>query len=247
MTITLTNVDALLSPPPELGTDYGTELRWSAGPLIGSVDWVCEQLLGLSPLTELTKPIVGDWGRFESASMAWAQTGQAVAAVGENFRSMSAARAEFWLGDAADAYSARLDSIAENFSAYEEGCAAMVDTSSALKDLTTTAVELLYGILGWLGDWATRIAIEAAVPVFGWIAGAIDGAINTVVALDKCRKGLAAIEKIVNFIERFTAVIEILIKVANTIKAAATAAEAISNIRAVNSSADATANAFGSA
>src|SRR5699024_8290595 len=158
-TVSIRSVDSALTPPPEFGSDYGTELRWKAGPLIGSVDWVCEQLLGLSPLTELTKPLVGDWGRFESASIAWAQVGGAVSIVGDNYRRMASARVQFWEGDAATAYSERLSAIADEFLDYEEGCSAMVETSQALKDLTTTAVELLYGILGWLGDWATRIAI----------------------------------------------------------------------------------------
>lgn len=245
MTVTITSVDSTLVPPPEFGSDYGTELRWKAGPLIGSVDWVCEQLLGVSPLTELTKPLIGDWGRFESASLAWGQVGSAVSIVGSNYRQMAHGRALFWEGEAATAYSERLASIADQFLDYEEGCAAMVDTSQALKDLTTTAVELLYGILGWLGDWATRIAIEAAVPVFGWIAGAIDGAINTVVALDKFRKGIDAITKIVNFIERFAHVIEVLIKVAQAIKMSAQVVTATSNIRAVSSATGATGNAFG--
>ncbi|MPV49051.1 hypothetical protein GCG21_03330 [Pseudactinotalea sp. HY160] len=245
MSITITDAEGFLMPPPVLGTDYGTELRWAAGPLIGGVDWVCEQLLGFSPLIELTKDLIGDWGLFESSAMAWTQVGLAVNTVGENYNRMASDRSSFWTGDAAEAYSSRLRSVAENFSSYEEGCAAMVETSNALRDLLTTSVELLYGILGWLGDWATRIAIEAAVPVFGWIAGAIDGAINTVVALDKFRKGIDAITKVVNFIERFSHVIEILTKVAAAIKTAATVATAAHNIRAATTARGATANAFG--
>lgn len=227
--------------------NIGNELRWSAGPLIGSVDWACEQLLGISPLVELTRPLVGDFGKLQQAIVAWRCSEAAVVAIGTNVAAAGQQSTTSWRGPAGDAFRARMEAIAKSCDQYGEGCSAMAQVSEAMLDLCKTGAQFLLSVLGWLGDWATRIVIQAAVPVFGWIAGAIDGAINTAVAIDKVRKGLDLIQKVIQFIERFRDVILVLAKVAAAIKVLADVATAVTRVQIVHAGSDASATSFGAA
>lgn len=202
MTATVQDATGSLTPPPEIDINYGDELRWRAGYLLGSVDWVCVKLLGFSPLDKITEPLVGDWGRFQATGIAWKNISHATTIVGSNYSGMASDSSTFWEGDAAEAYAQQLNEISENFEGYAEACDVMTETTQAIEDVTEATAALLFEILSWLGSWASRIAAEAAIPIAGWAAGVIDGAINTGEAIRKCDKAFRAIEKVINVIKK---------------------------------------------
>ena len=61
------------------------DLRWSAGALLGSIDWVAEQFIGFSILDRCVyHPLAGDWQGIYKASEAWNHAGDAAQAMARN-------------------------------------------------------------------------------------------------------------------------------------------------------------------
>ncbi|MGC0252114.1 hypothetical protein [Pseudactinotalea sp. Z1748] len=232
----------LISPAPTTD-DFGEGLRWKAGPLLGGLDWLLEQLTGTSAIRSLVEPIAGDWVGLSSGEQAWSHAQHASEAVGRNFA--AAANPAGWTGEAAEAYSERMQEIGDSFTQYGEGCAAMAEVTGALVELTKSTAEAIAGILGFLGDWLTRAAAQMAVPVVGWAVGAIDGVISSATAIRKINQGIRLIQTVVDTVERFRSVIVVLTRLAYLIKVIAQSISHVNRVRTVAAGDTATATAFG--
>lgn len=237
------NPTSILSPPQPTTDDFGNNLRWRAGPLLGGLDWLLEQLVGVSAIRSLVEPIAGDWVGLSAGKMAWAQAQGATEGIGLNFE--AAANPPGWTGEAAAAYSERVQQIAEDFRQYGEGCEAMAEVTGALVELAQATAEAIAGILGFLGDWLTRALAELSVPVIGWAVGVIDGVISSAEAIKRINEGIRLIQRVVDFVERFRSVIVVLTRLAYAIKVTANSIANVNRVRTVSAGKAATANAFG--
>lgn len=243
MVTELNNPTTVLVAPPATAEDFGDSLRWKAGPLLGGLDWLLEQLTGTSAIASLVEPLSGDWVGLSRGQGAWQQAQAASAMVAENYK--TAAGQVDWGGDASDAFRERIESVGDTFDQYGQGCEAMAEVTGAMVDLCKATAEAITSILGFIGDLLTRLAVQAAVPVLGWATGAIDGAVSTGVLIDKIRKGIQLIQKAVDFVERFRSVIQAITRVATVLRQIATALTRVREVQTVSSAGAATSTAFG--
>lgn len=235
-----------LVAPTDQGGDFAADLRWQAGFLLGGVDWIAEQFLGYSIIAEVVvKPFAGDWNALERGQDAWRNAGRACEAVGANYLALPAQTATLWTGDAADAFRARVTELGAGFEEYAAGCSAMAEVTGALAELAEAVAEGIAMLLSFVSDILTRLAVELAVPVLGWVAGAVDVALHVKPVIDKVDKAYKLIRSIIDAIEKVTEVVRILTLVANTIRVSADALAAGTRVATVTEGPDAAANAFG--
>jgi len=234
-----------LVPPVGPSEDFSDSLRWKAGPLLGGLDWLLEQLIHRSAIAMLIEPIVGDWAGLERGAAAWRNAGEATVSVATNFTGMATGIDGCWAGAAADAFTSRADSIADSFTQYADGCRAMGDVTDALVDLCKATAEAIAGILGFIGDYLTRMLIEASIPVAGWITGAVDGVVSGALLAGKIERGVRLIQRVVAFIERFREVLMVIQRLAAIISFMAKQMASASNIHAVSVGGSAARTSFG--
>ncbi|WP_182112013.1 MULTISPECIES: hypothetical protein [unclassified Actinotalea] len=234
-----------LVAPSGPAQDFADSLRWKAGPLLGGLDWLVEQLTGTSAIAALVEPLSGDWVGLEKGAQAWGHSAQASLSVAANYAALTTSVAPQWDGIAADAFIERVGSIAEGYAQYADGCTAMREVTEALLDLCKATAEAIAGILGFIGDYLTRLMIEASIPVVGWVAGAIDGAVSGAMLLRKLERGYRLLQKVLEFVERFREVLLALQKVAYAIMILARATTAVVDTQAVAAGDRATSTAFG--
>jgi hypothetical protein len=235
---------ALLAPgaPAE---NFADSLRWKAGPLLGGLDWLAVQIFDYSFIAELVEPLAGDWTGLEQGAEAWQRAGQASAAVGANYAAAAADALASWSGEAADAFSARAAAIGDSFVEYADGCSAMSEVTAALLELCKATAESLAGILGFVGDYLTRLLAEASVPVAGWVVGAIDGVVSGTMLANKLQQGYRLLQRVLDAIESFRDVIAALQRIAYTITLLARATTNVVNVQTVASAPGVTGTAFG--
>jgi hypothetical protein len=234
-----------LVAPAAPAENFADTLRWSAGPLLGGLDWLAVQIFNYSFIAELVEPIAGDWVGLEKGAEAWQHAGEASAAVGANFAAAAQDALLSWHGEAADAFGARATSVADGFTQYADGCYAMSEVTAALLDLCKATAQSIAGILGFVGDYLTRLAAEAAVPVAGWIVGVIDGAASGAALLRKLEQGYRLLQRVLDAVETFREVLIALQRLAYTIMLLAKSTTAVVNVQTVHAGASATGTAFG--
>jgi uncharacterized protein YukE len=234
-----------LVAPAGPAENFADSLRWKAGPLLGGLDWLLEELTGWSAIAELVEPIAGDWTGLEKGAQAWHHAADASSAVGANYAAAAQDVVAGWVGEAADAFSARAREIADTFTQYADGCSAMGEVTSALLDLCKATAESIAGILGFFGDYLTRALVEASIPIAGWVVGAIDGAISGSVLLVKFERGYRLIQKVLDAIENFREVIIAIDRLAYTITLLMKSVTSLNNVRTVDAGGGAASTAFG--
>ncbi|MCR6703831.1 MAG: hypothetical protein NVV66_03785 [Cellulomonas sp.] len=154
---------------PVASANVMEDLRWSAGLLLGSVDWVFEQLVGYSMLEELIfKPFAGDPRGVEKAAQAWSNVSGALQAVAANHAHLVSTTVTGWSGAAADAFRLSMAGISQ----------ALLKVAP-LFDAVATAMGavglLIKGVCAGIGfglrklsQLLIEIAAELAVPGVGW-------------------------------------------------------------------------------
>ena len=145
------------------------DLRWSAGIVLGSVDWVFEQIFGFSLLDEVVyKPFAGDWNRVQQASEAWTHVGGALGAVSQNTTGMLPAMAE-WTGRGSEAFLRAATVIVGADSSLASSAAGAVSVLiSGLAILVKEISKAIGRTLETIANFLITKAAEAATPVAGW-------------------------------------------------------------------------------
>ncbi|MGV8884566.1 MAG: hypothetical protein ACOH1T_03120 [Microbacteriaceae bacterium] len=194
------SVDVRSFLPRPQAQDPGIEdIRWSAGLIFGSVDWVMEKLTGISLLEEVTKPFSGDWVRIREASFAWKHTGDAMSAIGQNSMALLPPMAS-WTGKGSEAFLAAMGVLSQ---AHTVVAGPAGSISSALKMLVILSKEmaaLILKILKRLEKKLMLIAAEAAVPVVGWAAALITAGFSTYELIQDARTAYKWINMIYDFV-----------------------------------------------
>jgi len=160
-------------PAPAAEEPEIESIRWKAGIVLGSVDWLFEEIFGYSLLEEITKPFSGNWVRMREASIAWKHVGDALGGVAQNTSGLGPPMAS-WTGRGSEAFLLAAGVAAE---AHMAVSSAPGTISSMLKALVFLSKKIAAKILKVLKDISyelMRIAVEAAVPVAGWVVAAAE-------------------------------------------------------------------------
>ncbi|OAN40992.1 hypothetical protein [Microbacterium sp. H83] len=160
-------------PAPHAEDPEIESIRWKAGVIFGSVDWLFEQLAGFSLLEEATKPFAGNWVRMREASFAWTHTGDALRGLGQNAMGLLPPMAS-WTGKGSEAFLAAAGVVSQ---AHTVAAGPAGTVSSALKAIVMLSKEiagLILKVLKNLERKLMRMAAEAAVPLVGWAAAAVE-------------------------------------------------------------------------
>lgn len=200
---------------PDLGLNEVQELRWSAGVLIGGLDWLAEQLLGFSILEEVVfKPFAGDFQDIKRASMAWANVSCAFTAIGENFAGLLSPTMSGWRGEAGDAFRAGMAVCAGGFVGFSQAALSVSGLVQTIAYASQAACIAIGMILKSIAEKLLRMAVEAAVPIAGWLAASVEAVLLIHQILGWVRLAYTVIEAIVdaidNFIQSKTAVLQSL-------------------------------------
>jgi hypothetical protein len=153
-----------------------SDLRWSAGALLGSIDWVAEQFLGFSILDRyIFHPFAGDWEGLFKASQSWEHAGDAMQAIAKNDAGLVSGTTTGWQGLSGAAF--RGSATAMCAASYKLGGA--YGAAGGVVHAISTACKLacvgIGTVLKLIVDKLLELAAEAATPVVGWIVGAFKG------------------------------------------------------------------------
>ncbi|WP_144782527.1 hypothetical protein [Microbacterium sp. BH-3-3-3] len=152
-------------------------MRWGAGPILGGVDWVFEQIAGFSLLEDvIMKPFAGDWTGIEEVSIAWQYLGEASRAVADNMAGL-VEQGEFWDGDAGLAFRGGMTAIGAGMFGVGAACDVVSAKVGTLVIVSKSAAAAIGLILNQISQKLLRMAAEAAIPVAGWIVAAAEGAL----------------------------------------------------------------------
>lgn len=152
-------------------------MRWGAGPILGGVDWIIDQLTGVSFLEDvIMKPFAGDWKGIEEVQQAWEHIGEAMRAMSDNGAGL-AETGIFWEGEAGTAYQGGM--LALSGAAF--GLGAVADSVAGVVGNLLLASNAMAATIGFalnkLSEKLLRMAAEAAIPVAGWLVAAAEGAL----------------------------------------------------------------------
>ena len=189
------------------------DLRWSAGALLGGIDWVAEQFIGFSILDRCVfHPLAGDWEGIYRGSEAWAHAGDAAKGIAQNHAGLVASTPTTWEGLSGDSFRGAMTGVAGGALGLSE---AYGTASGLIKTLSTVCKLACTGIgmaLKWVADTLIEMAAEAATPVIGWAVGAfkaydqIQGVITKVKLVYTILETIAS--AIQDFVEAKTAILD---------------------------------------
>lgn len=168
--------------PPVPGENFVQDLRWSAGLILGGIDWVAEKILGFSILEEVVyKPFAGDWQQITAASLAWGHGADAMRALGANFSALASTTGA-WAGDAGQAFRATMAATGAAHLGLSLGYGAVSGYVSTVATACRLACTGIGFVLNKLVSTLIEISIEATNPA-GWVvlAATAYDKINTVV------------------------------------------------------------------
>ena len=162
--------------PPETPTSEMEDLRWSAGVILGSIDWMIEKITGKSLLNDVIyKYVVGDWKVVSRASIAWLEISDAAVAVGQNDSEILPALSE-WTGKGSDAAISFITQLSENTTAFKDVAKFFSDAMKRFALVLKLAATGIGAALKFISELVLRLIAEGAIPVAGWIAAAADAA-----------------------------------------------------------------------
>jgi hypothetical protein len=159
---------------PQTSSGEIESLRWSAGPVFGSVDWLFEQLMGFSLIEDvIMKPFAGNWEAVDRTSIAWTNLGAASTAMSENFAALPG-QTSSWDGEGSIKFQIAMDAIAAGLIGLSYACEYVSGLAASVAGVSEKAAGLIGDILRKLSNKLLRMAIEAAIPVAGWIVAALE-------------------------------------------------------------------------
>jgi hypothetical protein len=216
--------------PPESPESEMKNLRWSAGVVIGGVDWLIEKLTGVSVLNDIIfKYTVGDWRVLDRASTAWSEIGDALVAVGQNDSEILPALSE-WTGKGSEAANAFIAALAGVTTALNGAAGSVSGIIKNVSKVVKQAAKLIGKQLKRLQDKCLRMIAEASVPVAGWIVAAGEAVKAAQEIYDMVKKIHFIINLIYTAIENMAQakaqIIEIRYTISNIAEAAARGAAA---------------------
>ena len=215
---------------PEAPESEMKNLRWSAGVVIGGVDWFIEKLTGVSVLNDIIfKYTVGDWRVLDRAKTAWSEISDALVAVGQNDSEILPALSE-WTGKGSEAANAFITALAGATTALNGAASTVSGIIKNVSRVVKQAAKLIGKQLKRLQDKCLRMIAESSVPVAGWIVAAGEAVAAAQELYDTIKKIYRIINLILTAIENMAQaqaqIIEIRYTISNIAEAAARGAAA---------------------
>ncbi|WP_121251228.1 hypothetical protein [Nocardioides ferulae] len=189
---------------PQVPENPVQDLRWSAGALLGGIDWVAEQFLGYSILDRCVyEPLAGDWEGLYRASEAWAHAGSATSAVARNHAGLVAASPRGWQGLSGNAFRVAMTGLA----GAALGLGTAFETAAGMVKNISTACKLACAGIGaalrFIANKLLKMAAQAATPVIGWAVGAVTAYSDIDAIISKVRLVYTIIETVASAIQGF--------------------------------------------
>ncbi|WP_315298095.1 hypothetical protein [uncultured Actinomyces sp.] len=151
-----------------------SDIRWSAGMILGSVDWLIEKVTGTSFINDvIAKYVGGDWRIIHCAQTAWSEIGDALIAVGQNDSEILPALSE-WTGKGSEAANAFITALAGGTTLLESAASLVSTIMGVLASIVRTVAGLILSILGLIERKCIHALAAAAVPVGGWVAAGLE-------------------------------------------------------------------------
>jgi len=198
------DVQAALSTPSATSDD-ADNLRWEAGEILGSVDWVCEKLFGFSVLEEVVfKPFAGDWKRVECAAAAWENTGKAFTELAKNTLGLLL-RITDWVSKSADNFAIAVGAMAGIDELIALAAQMVAKGMKSFAELVKALAKQIAHMLRRISHKLERIAAEASIPVAGWIVGSVEIGTLAKDVFQDVKWAQEAITKVCNFISKIQA------------------------------------------
>ena len=189
---------------PQAPDNFVQDLRWSAGTLLGGIDWVAEQFVGFSILDRCVyQPLAGDWQGIYRASQAWQHAGDAAMAIGANHAGLVATTPATWQGESGDSFRLAMTgatAASMGLSTAFELTGGYVKTISAVCKLACIGIGMA---LDFIATKLLKLAAEAATPVIGWAVGAVTAYSDINGIIKKVRFVYSIIETIESAINDF--------------------------------------------
>lgn len=187
------------------------DLRWSAGAILGGIDWVAEKVIGYSILDRcIYEPFAGDWQAIFRASQAWKHAGEASFEVARNNAGLVAFTPTKWDGLSGNSFRGAMGAAA----AASLGLQMAFETASGLvKNIATACKLAATGIgmaLNTIANILLKKAAELATPIAGWAVGAVT-------AYSDIEKVIKTVRLIYTIIETIADVISDFIEAKTTI------------------------------
>jgi uncharacterized protein YukE len=159
---------------PQAPDNPVSDLRWSAGALLGSIDWVAEKFIGFSILDRCVfHPFAGDWQGIFKNSEAWHHAGDAAQAMTRNHAGLVASTPATWQGLSGDSFRLAMTTIAGATYGLSAAYSYAGDLVKTLSTVCKLACSGIGALLKMIADKLIKMAAEAATPVVGWIVGAV--------------------------------------------------------------------------
>ncbi|MDX6374131.1 MAG: hypothetical protein QOD98_3119 [Nocardioidaceae bacterium] len=159
---------------PQAPDNPVSDLRWSAGALLGSIDWVAEKFIGFSILDRCVfHPFAGDWQSLFKNSEAWHHAGDAAQAMTRNHAGLVASTPATWQGLSGDSFRLAMTTIAGATYGLSAAYSYAGDLVKTLSTVCKLACSGIGALLKMIADKLIKMAAEAATPVIGWIVGAV--------------------------------------------------------------------------
>ncbi len=185
--------------PPEAPTSELENLRWSAGVIAGSVDWVIEKVTGVSLLNDIVfKYFNGDWRTVNMAGTAWSEIGDALVAVGQNDSEVLPALSE-WTGLGSEIANRFITALAKVTTALRKAAGLMSTLLKAFAAFLKQTAKELGEAIAEIVNTALQLLLEAAIPVAGWATAAV----TAIAKINKIIKYIQMIYGVINFIVDF--------------------------------------------
>ena len=191
--------------PPEAPSSEMEDLRWSAGAILGSIDWVIEQLTGKSLLNELIfKHLIGDWKAVQKAGIAWKEISDAAVAVGQNDSEILPALSE-WTGNGSESAISFIKQLSENTTAFHDVATFFSSTMSFFASALKAAAAGIGAILKFISNMILKLLAKLAVPVAGWLAAGIDVALSVNKVIGQIKLAYTLVNILYDTLSKFVA------------------------------------------
>lgn len=190
--------------PGQAPDNFVQDLRWSAGALLGSIDWVAEQFIGFSILERCVfHPFAGDWQGIARASQAWGHAGDAALAIAKNNAALVASTPATWQGLSGNSFRAAMAAVTAAGFKLSAAYAAASDLVGTISTVCKLACVAIGKALDIIATKLLKMAAEAATPVVGWAAGAVTAYSDINKIIGQVRLVYTIIETIISAIEDF--------------------------------------------
>lgn len=135
--------------------------------------------------------------------MAWGNAGAAFAAVGENFSGLTSSTMAGWQGDAGDGFRTVMAAAAGAFVGASQAALYVSGVAANIAMVSQAACMAIGKILKRISEELLRMAAEAAIPVAGWAAAAVETVITIQDVIAGVKLSYTIIKAIVDVIDSF--------------------------------------------